>query len=56
MAYTRGSAEDFDRYAKVTGDWGWSWNEILPYFLKVMAVFFFLSCRAEGVLPRYLIE
>ncbi|KAF8153495.1 hypothetical protein K438DRAFT_1987630 [Mycena galopus ATCC 62051] len=34
MAYTRGSAEDFDRYATVTGDPGWSWDNILPYFFK----------------------
>ncbi|KAJ7026127.1 aryl-alcohol oxidase-like protein, partial [Mycena alexandri] len=34
MFYTRGSAGDFDRYAKITGDAGWSWSEILPYFLK----------------------
>lgn len=34
MAYTRGSSEDFDRYAAVTGDEGWSWNAILPYFKK----------------------
>ncbi|KAJ7131692.1 pyranose dehydrogenase [Mycena crocata] len=34
MYYTRGSREDFDRYAKVTGDAGWSWDRLLPYFLK----------------------
>lgn len=34
LVYTRGSSEDFDRYAKVTGDQGWSWNRILPYFKK----------------------
>ncbi|KAG6844805.1 hypothetical protein H0H87_003631 [Tephrocybe sp. NHM501043] len=34
LVYTRGSSEDFDRYAKVTGDKGWSWNSILPYFKK----------------------
>ncbi|KAJ6563154.1 pyranose dehydrogenase [Mycena vulgaris] len=34
MAYTRGAAEDFDRYANLTGDEGWSWNQIFPYFLK----------------------
>ncbi|KAJ7684156.1 GMC oxidoreductase-domain-containing protein [Mycena polygramma] len=34
MAYTRGAAADFDRYAQLTGDPGWSWNEIFPYFLK----------------------
>ncbi|KAJ7366512.1 pyranose dehydrogenase [Mycena albidolilacea] len=34
MVYTRGSAEDYDRYAAVTGDPGWSWNSLLPYFFK----------------------
>ncbi|KAJ7743698.1 pyranose dehydrogenase [Mycena maculata] len=34
MVYTRGSAEDFDRYAAVTGDPGWSWDNLLPYFFK----------------------
>ncbi|KAJ6535957.1 aryl-alcohol oxidase-like protein [Mycena vulgaris] len=26
--------DDFNRYAELTGDMGWSWNESLPYFLK----------------------
>ncbi|KAK0471532.1 alcohol dehydrogenase [Armillaria novae-zelandiae] len=26
MAYTRGSSEDYDRYARVTGDEGWGWE------------------------------
>ncbi|KAJ7653253.1 pyranose dehydrogenase [Mycena polygramma] len=34
MIYTRGSAEDYDRFAAVTGDNGWSWNRLLPYFFK----------------------
>ncbi|KAJ7243039.1 GMC oxidoreductase-domain-containing protein [Mycena rebaudengoi] len=34
MFYTRGTAEDFDRYADLTGDLGWSWNRVFPYFLK----------------------
>lgn len=34
MVYTRGSQSDFDRYAQVTGDSGWSWNSMLPYFKK----------------------
>ncbi|KAF7330682.1 GMC oxidoreductase [Mycena sanguinolenta] len=34
MIYTRGSAEDFNRYAAVTGDPGWSWDNLLPYFFK----------------------
>jgi choline dehydrogenase-like flavoprotein len=35
MFYTRGARDDFDRYAKLTGDAGWSWDRIFPYFLKV---------------------
>ncbi|KAJ7602066.1 aryl-alcohol oxidase-like protein [Mycena rosella] len=35
MVYTRGAKDDFDRYAKLTGDEGWSWDQIFPYFLKM---------------------
>lgn len=34
MFYTRGSSSDFDRYAEVSGDDGWSWDNMLPYFKK----------------------
>ncbi|KAF5316280.1 hypothetical protein D9619_006818 [Psilocybe cf. subviscida] len=34
MVYTRGSREDYDRYARISGDEGWSWNKMLPYFRK----------------------
>ncbi|KAJ7599875.1 aryl-alcohol oxidase [Mycena floridula] len=34
MAYTRGSSEDYDRYASFSGDQGWSWKKMLPYFFK----------------------
>ncbi|KAJ7832208.1 aryl-alcohol oxidase [Mycena leptocephala] len=34
MFYTRGSADDFNRYAELTGDPGWSWLRVLPYFFK----------------------
>ncbi|KAK0437902.1 aryl alcohol oxidase, partial [Desarmillaria tabescens] len=34
MAYTRGSSEDYDRYARVTGDEGWGWDELQPYIRK----------------------
>ncbi|TFK36270.1 pyranose dehydrogenase [Crucibulum laeve] len=34
MYYTRGSSSDYDRFAKVTGDPGWSWRNMLPYILK----------------------
>jgi choline dehydrogenase len=35
MAYTRGSREDFDRMARVSGDKGWSWDSLIPYMRKV---------------------
>ncbi|KAJ7026119.1 pyranose dehydrogenase [Mycena alexandri] len=34
MWYTRGSSEDFDRFAKATGDPGWGWAAMQPYFYK----------------------
>lgn len=38
MAYTRGSKEDYDRWANVTGDDGWSWDKLIPYMRKVVQV------------------
>jgi choline dehydrogenase-like flavoprotein len=32
--YTRGAAEDYDEFAKITGDQGWSWKRLQPYFRK----------------------
>ncbi|KAK1235690.1 hypothetical protein PQX77_001061 [Marasmius sp. AFHP31] len=34
MIYTRGTRDDWDRYADVTGDEGWSWDSIQPYIRK----------------------
>ncbi|KAG6916145.1 hypothetical protein DXG01_008296 [Tephrocybe rancida] len=34
MIYTRGSQDDFDRYASVTRDQGWSWKSMQQYFRK----------------------
>ena len=34
MVYSRGSRDDFDRFASYTGDAGWSWDRIFPYILK----------------------
>jgi hypothetical protein len=31
MAYTHGSADDFNRYAPPTGDQGWNWNNMQKY-------------------------
>ncbi|TFK35254.1 pyranose dehydrogenase [Crucibulum laeve] len=34
MVYTRGSSSDFNRFAAVTGDQGWSWNSLQSYIFK----------------------
>ncbi|KAG7098292.1 hypothetical protein E1B28_000255 [Marasmius oreades] len=34
MIYTRGSSEDYDRIANITGDPGWSWDNLQPYILR----------------------
>ncbi len=39
MAYTRGSSQDYDRYAKISGDPGWGWEALRPYFRKVSDAF-----------------
>ncbi|KAI0339469.1 aryl-alcohol oxidase-like protein [Trametopsis cervina] len=35
MALTRGSRDDWDRFANVTNDEGWSWKSMLPYAKKL---------------------
>ncbi|KAJ7141349.1 alcohol oxidase [Mycena epipterygia] len=35
MAYYIGSTDDFNRFATVTGDQGWSWNSLVPYMRKM---------------------
>ncbi|KAF8585897.1 GMC oxidoreductase [Ramaria rubella] len=34
MYYTRGSSDDYDRFASITGDPGWSWDNLQPYIRK----------------------
>jgi choline dehydrogenase len=34
MVYIRGDRRDYDQWADELGCTGWSWNEVLPYFLK----------------------
>ncbi|KAJ6457961.1 aryl-alcohol oxidase precursor [Mycena sanguinolenta] len=34
MAFTRGSFEEWDNYAKLSGDEGWSWDNMHEYFFK----------------------
>ncbi|KAA1471967.1 aryl-alcohol-oxidase from pleurotus Eryingii [Dentipellis sp. KUC8613] len=35
MCYNRGPKDDWNRYAKVTGDQGWSWDNMQGYMKKV---------------------
>ncbi len=35
MLYLRGQARDYDEWAQLTGDDGWSWNRVLPTFKSV---------------------
>ncbi|MCP1675986.1 choline dehydrogenase [Natronocella acetinitrilica] len=32
MIYMRGQTRDYDEWAQITGDDGWSWNQVLPLF------------------------
>ena len=34
MLYLRGQARDYDEWARLTGDPGWSWQNVLPIFKK----------------------
>ncbi|KAF9002463.1 pyranose dehydrogenase [Cyathus striatus] len=34
QVYTRGSSDDYDRWAAISGDEGWSWNRMLPFILR----------------------
>ena len=34
MIYNRGSYQDWDRYASISGDEGWSWDSVQQYFRK----------------------
>ena len=35
MVYTRGSNEEYDRWANLTADDGWKWENVTPFYLKV---------------------
>ncbi|MBI1965668.1 MAG: GMC family oxidoreductase N-terminal domain-containing protein [Betaproteobacteria bacterium] len=34
MLYLRGQARDYDEWARLTGDPGWAWPNVLPVFMK----------------------
>jgi len=35
MLYLRGQARDYDEWARLTGDSGWSWQNVLPVFMRL---------------------
>lgn len=35
MLYARGPADDWDRLAAFTGDDGWTWENLEPYWKRV---------------------
>ena len=35
MVFCRGTQDDYDRWANVTGDDNWSWKKLLPFIFKV---------------------
>ena len=43
MVHQYGSDEDWDKYAKLTGDPGWAWNNVKNYVKKVLHFNAFLS-------------
>lgn len=45
MLYERGSAADFDRWAKESGDPGWDYAHCVPYFAR------FENCTSSGTGP-----
>ena len=37
MCWNRGGADDFNAW-ETLGNPGWNWNNLLPYFIKVLAI------------------
>ncbi|KAI0629318.1 alcohol oxidase [Trametes polyzona] len=38
MFWTRGPQDDYDKYAEITGDEGWSWDAIQPFWQKALRI------------------
>ncbi|PBK85327.1 hypothetical protein ARMGADRAFT_999700 [Armillaria gallica] len=43
MLYTRGSSQDYDRYAQISGDPGWGWEALQPYMREASPSFPFTN-------------
>ena len=39
MVYTRGSDDEYNRWANLTGDEGWAWKNVKPFYFKVSSRF-----------------
>jgi hypothetical protein len=52
MVYTRGSSDDWDRYALVTGNKGWSWAALQPYIQKVIRLILHFNPLVDSNLIR----
>jgi choline dehydrogenase-like flavoprotein len=35
MIYTRGSADDYDKMAEISGEEAWTWENLVPYMKRV---------------------
>lgn len=47
--YTRGSSDDYDNWARVTGDNRWRWRALRPYILRVSCVQLHARVAADEV-------
>jgi len=53
MIWTRGSSELWDHYAETTGDNGWSWDAMEPYWKKVRdCVLHFTEPRSSTIFTQ----
>ncbi|KAJ7713156.1 glucose-methanol-choline oxidoreductase, partial [Mycena metata] len=52
MVYTRGSVDDYNHFAAVTGDSGWTWDCLLSYFFKLHTMSIDPQCSHTIYAPR----
>lgn len=55
MIYMRGQARDYDEWARITGDTGWSWEGVLPLF-KGMEDHWRGGCEVHGAGNEWRVE
>ena len=52
MVYLRGHPRDYDNWANITGDPRWSYNSVVPFFLKSEDYCFECETNPNDVLER----